>query len=353
MELGRDATMHKLIACSLLLAGMLHAQSAPQSLIGKGWGLDHVIVFQASPNGARQTFAEKLGFSIVSGNKFPDQGLENGPVLLPPAYLELMWAYDPEKAASAAKANGAKEEEIRAMQEKGGGILAYNIDVSPIAQAADFMRKAGFQVDLPPSITTIRDGKEQRGPWQFLQISADRNREPAAGIPGGQGVGILEYADNVDRLSTERLTQTRERIEHDAPDPRRKAGDLHANTAKKLESVWVAVANLQEGVKQSELLGLKPLRERTLESIAARGREVQCGQGTIVFWEGAKDRNLPLGPFGVSIGVDDINRAHEIAEKGMGRQLRLEKYDGRTRFLVPPDGAGGIWLEFVQIEAPK
>ena len=56
-----------------------------------------------------------------------------------------------------------------------------------------------------------------------------------------------------------------------------------------------------------------------------------------------------LGPFGVSFGVENINRAHAVAEQGTGKKLRIQRDGGRRRFLVPAEAAGGIWVEFVQL----
>jgi hypothetical protein len=326
-------------------------------LIGNGWGLDHVIVAQRNADEAKQTFGAKLGFSIASGNKFPDQGVENGPVLLPPAYLELVWVYDADKASAAIRSavDTPLVAMLRLIQEQGTTVLSYNINVSPVEDAASFLRASGFKVTLPPSITTLRDGEQQPGPWQFLNISYEKGTEPPAGVLGGKRVDFLEYRNNADLLTEERVRRSLEVIAKDAPDERRKAGDLHANTARKLAAVWVAVTNLDEAVKQAEALGLAPGRERTLAELGARGREVECGQGRIVFWEAMNDgaqlsaliRSRGLGPFGVSVGVTDLNRAHQIVEEGTRRQLRIQT-GGASSFVVPAEAAAGIWLEFAE-----
>ena len=344
----------------LLAVGAVHAQNPPHPLLGTGWGLDHMTVMQRSAEDARQSFS-KLGFSIRLGTKFPDTGVENSTIPLPPGYLELMWVYDPAKIEGFAKAAGLSaviEAANRRIQERGGLIQAYNIDVSPIDQAASFLRGRGVKVSLPPSQTVIQDGKAQPGQWQFLGISYENPKSaPPEGVPGGQGVGFLEYRNNEERLTEDRVRQMRERIEREVPDARRRPGDLNANTARKLESVWVVVSNVEEAVKQSESMGFAPGRERTLAELGARGREVQCGQGTIVFWTAGKKKGAisamiqkgELGPFGVSFGVENINRAHAVAEQGTGKKLRIQRDGGRRRFLVPAEAAGGIWVEFVQL----
>jgi hypothetical protein len=148
-----------------------------------------------------------------------------------------------------------------------------------------------------------------------------------------------------------------ERIEKDNPDDRRKPGDLHANTARKLNAVWIAVPNVEDAVKRAQSFGFAPGRERKLSVLGASGREVLCGQGQIVFWRANNDDSplaaavsrQGLGPFGVSVGVSDLNRAHEIVEQGAGKRFQIDRSGAQPTFLVSPDDAGGIWIEFVQL----
>lgn len=172
----------------LLAVGAVHAQNPPHPLLGTGWGLDHMTVMQRSAEDARQSFS-KLGFSIRLGTKFPDTGVENSTIPLPPGYLELMWVYDPAKIEGFAKAAGLSaviEAANRRIQERGGLIQAYNIDVSPIDQAASFLRGRGVKVSLPPSQTVIQDGKAQPGQWQFLGISYENPKSaPPEGVCAG------------------------------------------------------------------------------------------------------------------------------------------------------------------------
>ncbi len=267
-----------------------------------------------------------------------------------------MWIYDPEKVSAAAQAPGPQEALIsnmlRRIQDQGGLILSYNVDVSPIEDAAAFLGTLGKKATLPQSITTLRDGKQQPRAWQFLTIEEDPSAP--AGVPGGLGVGFLEYRNNI---ADQRLPQQRERIEKERPDGRRKPGDLHANTARKLNAVWVAVPNVEDAVKRAQSFGFTPGRERKLSVLGAVGREVACGQGQIVFWT-ASNAASPLasavnrqgfGPFGVSVGVSDLNRAHELVEQGTGKRFQIDRSGAQPSFFVSPDDAGGIWIEFVQL----
>lgn len=93
---------------------------------------------------------------------------------------------------------------------------------------------------LPPSpVVRTPDGKERLDAWQFLEIDSEDLAAQPRGVPGGIGVGFLEYRNNVDRLNADEFQQIRQLVDRDVPDPRRAAGEINANTARKLLSVWV------------------------------------------------------------------------------------------------------------------
>ncbi|MBA0087998.1 MAG: hypothetical protein HRJ53_23680, partial [Acidobacteria bacterium Pan2503] len=108
----------------------------------------------------------------------------------------------------------------------------------------------------PPSVTT-RDasGKEQPGPWQFVLPKGQMKAEFPKGVPGGPGVGFLEYRNNASRRDPARYETLRARLEREVPDSRQAPGELHANTARRLLSVLVSVPNVADAVRQSERLG--------------------------------------------------------------------------------------------------
>jgi hypothetical protein len=140
------------------------------------------------------------------------------------------------------------------------------------------MRRLGLKVSLPPSNTRLVNGKEEPGPWQFITMSPEDQQRFPLGVPGGPGVGFLEYRDNADRLTPRDAQARRERAEREVPDARRPPGEIHSNTARTLRSVWVAVSTVAEAVKQSQRFGFAPGAERQLAALGARGREVQCGR---------------------------------------------------------------------------
>jgi hypothetical protein len=335
------------LALCLISVPALTAQSYP-SVIGNGWGLDHVIIALTSPAAVKDVFAAKLGFTTFIGNKFPSAGLDPASIILPPAYVELLWPYE----ESTDTANP-----VRLKAEAGGGPAAYNLDVSPVEQAADAMRRLGLRVTLPPTSTTrTPDGKEQPGPWQFIGIDPQDQAAAIPGVAGGTGVGILEYRNNSDRLPPERFQIMRERAEREVPDPRRPAGEVHANTARKLRSVWVAVPNVDKAIAQAARFGFNALGRRDVKALGETGREVQCGQGTIVFFEPAHPgsplaalvRKQGLGPFGISVSVANLKTAQQVVQDGTHAKFAIELTGSKTRFIVPANLAAGTFVEFVQ-----
>jgi len=335
-------------------AGLLAAQS-DSSVLGAGWGLDHILIGLPGLDTAKDIFGAKLGFSVRPGNQFPEQGLAHAIMRLPPAYIEVLWPYQkPSKTPSFAAA-------VRQKAESGGGVASYNIDVSPIERAADDMRRLGLKVTLPSSsVARTPDGKEQPGAWQFLEIDpavqAVRLRGVPRGVPGGAGVSFLEYRNNADNLKADTFERMRQLAERDVPDPRRAAGEIHANTGRKLLSVWVAVPSVSEAVRQSEQFGFTAGAERDVEALGEKGREVQCGQGAIVFFAPVNGnsalsqlvKDQGLGPFGFSIAVANLQTAQKIAEQGMNTRFGIQRAGNRISFVVPARLAAGTFVEFVQ-----
>src|SRR5690349_7155772 len=84
--------MRNPIILTFAFTSMLLAQTKP-SVIGKGWGLDHVIVAAPNADAVSSAFSTALGFTVLSGNTFPEQGLQQAGVRLPPTYVEFLSPY--------------------------------------------------------------------------------------------------------------------------------------------------------------------------------------------------------------------------------------------------------------------
>jgi hypothetical protein len=340
------------LVLSLIVAAAVAAAQGPTSVIGNGWGLDHVIVAVSNPDVVKQVFVEKLGFSPMTRGQNPSNGIENTFIILPPApYIELTWPYQ----APAADARPVAFL-VRKKLETGGGPAAYNVNVSPAEGAAGTIRLLGLRVSLPPSpMRRDAEGKESRGPWQFADIDPRDQTAQPYGVPGGPGVGYLEYQNQADHLKPERFQRAMELSKSQVPDPRRPAGEIHANTARKLLSVWVVVPNADEAVKQAARFGFAATKNHR-KALGEEGQEVQCGEGTIAFFEAAHPdsalanlvKKRGLGPFGISIGVADLKMAQRIVQDGTHTSLETEQTEDRMSFIIPSEVAAGTVFEFVQ-----
>lgn len=339
----------------LFSAAEAFAFQSHQSVIGDGIGLDHIMIGLPGNTQAEDVFAKRLGFSVLPGNTFPEDSIQQAIIPFPPAYVELLWQYK--------KPDGPPR--IKTVSDaiaSGGGIAGINVNVSPVDAAAALMRRVGLKVYLPPSVIT-RDasGKEQPGPWQFVLPEAQTEAQFPNGVPGGPGVGFLEYRDNASRRDPARYETIRARMQREVPDSRRAPGELHANTARKLLSVLVSVPNVADAVRQTERLGFAVGEERYVKDLGEKGREVECGIGAFVFFEAANPRGAlsayvkqkGLGPFGFSVSVVDLKAAQRVVEQGTNRKFAIRKLASRSSFMVPAAVAGGSFVEFVQQEAPR
>jgi hypothetical protein len=297
------------------------------------------MVVLSDPSLMNSVYSQKLGFTVFRRQKRPG-GYENAVILFPPTYIEFLFLYDRHKAEVA---DDPLAKIILSTIEAGGGPIGYNIDISPVGAAVAALHKRGMEVTLPPSQIVIqKDGTQVRGPWQFVRITKSGQPEPETGVPGGDRARFLEYNDQ----DQKGMAETIKREHPNSP--------LHANTARRMRSAWVAVRSASDAVKHSELFGFAELGQRESTLLGARGREVQCGAGTIVFWESTKAgsplekliKTKGVGPFGASVDVADLDVAHRIVENGMGKKLALETSGSRKTFVVPGDLISGTWIEF-------
>lgn len=104
-------------------------------------------------------------------------------------------------------------------------------------------------------------------------------------------MGIIEYR-NSDPARLERLR--RNLLSEDLPkDPRRASDEDHANTARRLDSVFVAVPDVALAVKECASFGLRAVAKTRSSALGAIGQRVECGQAFIDFWQPAT-RKGPL-----------------------------------------------------------
>jgi hypothetical protein len=232
-----------------------------------------------------------------------------------------------------------------------------NHDVSPLRQAVDEMNRIGLNTSLPPSVVTqTPDGKAAPGTWQFVHIDEEGKKGLAWGLPGGPGVGFPEYANNPGKVDAGSFERARTRTAKALSETRLPDGEIHPNTARKLLSIWIAVPDIAQARRQSELFGFESRGVREPDGVGEKGYEFQCGQGTLIFFQPTNDAS-PLtvlvkksgyGPVGISVAVADISKTQQIAEAGTARKLPIRQLDGKSGFVVPAESASGAFVEFIQ-----
>ncbi len=304
---------------------------AEDSLIGNGSGLDHIGIVGAHLLDLEQAFRERLGFSLYSGSRYPT-GVYNAlvPFQGTPAYLELLSFYKQVDRSDLATAY--LEDRMRV-----GGPAFFAVNCAPIEGTAARLRDHGFTLIGPRGRTVLRNGKEEPAPYQIVRVNEDL-------IGPKESLSFIEYRNNAERLGPERLANVRKRLQQPS-------GEFHPNTARRLESVWVAVRDLNQATEVMRRMGFTSGAVRQAPLLFATGREFLCGGGMIVLWaprgRGTMDGVLNQrgeGPFGMTLEVLDINAARRTLERG-GTKLKPEWVTDHG-FIIPPEISGGSWMEF-------
>lgn len=130
----------------------------------------------------------------------------------------------------------------------------------------------------------------------------------------------------------------------------------HPNTARRIETLWLVVADLDAAIDFYEGLGLE-VREKhkKIHYLGGRGAEVRYHNATLALLE-------PDGPgivadfaaargegiLGASLKVDDLATARNLIEHNTGLTLHPFKDKGRDRFLIPTSLTHDFLLEMVE-----
>jgi catechol 2,3-dioxygenase-like lactoylglutathione lyase family enzyme len=324
--------IHVHLASLLLLAVPLSAQTASvpsQTLIGQGWGIDHVGVGVRDLAQTQHDY-EQLGFKVGKGGHFPG-GISNSSVSFQNnSYLELLTFTGGTPVGWAS--------EVADFLKKHEGAMFLGIDVSSAKAAADYLRAHDFDVEGPTPGSIMKEGETTPPPPMWYDVStADK---PAANkkqfsLP----FFLVEY------LTAERREK------------RRAEGLMdHPNTAMGIHAAWFAVHDTEAQLGALRDAGLEAGESRDAKFLSAHGREVKAGQGMLLLLE-SSDKNGPVtkylsahdeGIIGLSVEVADLGKARQLAESGTGRKLETYKGFYGTSFLLPPEVTHGVWIEMFQ-----
>ena len=346
--------IHVHLAALLLLATLpISAQMAPapnannaqtpaQTLLGQGWGVDHVGVGVRDMAQAQHDF-EQLGFKVGKGSHFPGGGFNSIVSFQKNSHLELL------SVSESTSIKKGMASMIADFLKRHDGAMFLGIEVSSAKATADYLKARNFDAIGPDPGSYLKEGETTLLPPMWYSVSP--TDEPTAGKKGIiLPIFFLEYA------SAERREK------------RRAAGEMdHPNTAMGIHAVWFAVHDTEAQLRTLRDAGLESGESREATFLGAHGREVKAGQGVLLLLE-SSDKNGVLGKYlsdhtnwingwphdegiiGLSIEVADLGKARQLAESGTGRKLETYKGFYGTSFLLSPEVTHGVWMEMFQVE---
>jgi catechol 2,3-dioxygenase-like lactoylglutathione lyase family enzyme len=311
------------------------------SVLGKGRGIEEVIIFVRDLEAAKDVYRNTLGFTVwpppgesailPSGFKFGGADFEAGS-------LEWRAIDDLERAAR-------NRQRFVNFAEKHEGALTIVLGVSSLDATASFLRTRGFEVDALPAPWTVEGTTTPI--WRAL-VFRDMflPADPGGGMSDASPTRVMSFAQ-YDPAWAERQRRTKP-----------KERPRHPNTARRLKAVWMAVRDLGNAAKAYESVGLHAGRKRALPALGATGREITAGQAVILLMQPQAKRGTVAsflvergeGIMGVSIEVDDVKTARTLVEANSRRTYTPYAGPYGRSILIPADLARGVSIELFRGE---
>jgi len=316
-----------------LLAGVpaVAAGNAPGVALGVGRGVDHVasLVRLESFDAAVSVLTDQLGFSATAALLSP-LGAKNRLIWFDDlSYLEV-------DAFTEANPFTQPFLDFLAHHE---GVGFYGTEVVDADQAAAFLTAAGYPNTGPipaPPLTLEATGDTVGASPLWRDIILTSRVAPA------NTNFFLDY----DEAGVQQMFAQFPVL---APRP-------HANTARRIDALWLVVADLDAAVDFYRGLGLQvTARDQKIPYLGGRGALVQYHNATLALLQPdgpglvadfAADRGE--GILGVSVEVGSLATAHAYVESHTGLALPVFKDRGRERFLIPSALAHGVLIEMVE-----
>jgi hypothetical protein len=314
MEPNTVARLKLMIVASelLLLTMSVHRPATAQASVGT---VDHVRILVRDIKQTRITYLNRLGFASTRTEPFvyPEGSAHDGAPLSDTQYIEWLGVVDRDKMLQS-------RPWMVQFLDKYEGAHSVGMKVASADELAARLRARGIEA---PVFTVVR--KEGDKPVVLVTPKLPH-------IPEG-AVFFVQYPPRKSPPST-------------VPQP---------NTAKAIRAIWIVVRDVKGATTDIQALGFKHLRSMKSNTLGAEGEEFGSERGNIVLLRpkasGAAaefSRQRGEGVMGISLLVDNADRAREIVEKGTGRTLRMYKGWYGTSFLIPAETASGAWIEMVQ-----
>lgn len=279
---------------------------------------DHAVILVADLARASETFT-KLGFSVSAGGAHTGLGTHNSLIRFGVDYIELLAVRDEAEALRARSSTSSVVERLRAGK---GGLASFALATTDIERDAARFREHGLPAVGPFAMERLRpDGR--RLSWRLL-------------VPHGESWGkpwpffIQWDQDDATRLSWERPGS-------------------HANRARRVEAVSVAVADLDAGVTLYErMLGLRADGADDDSARTARRRTFRTDHFAVDLFGAAGDgwlaerlRTHGEGIFELRLSTDSLDATAAALERA---EVRTDRVGGKV--VIPGAAAEGARIAF-------
>jgi hypothetical protein len=313
--------------CGLLALG---GQAAAEGL-GDGRGIDHVALLVRLENfdAAADVLTDQLGFSAT-------------PALLSPlgAKNRLIWFRDQSylELATFTERNEFTAPFLDFLEDHEGAKF-YGTDVVDAEQAITFLTGAGY-----PNV----------GPIPAPPLTIESTGEVVGTTPLWRSIVLTE------RVAPDNSTFF---LDYDEAQVRRMFAEFpvlaprpHPNTARRIDTLWLVVSDLDAAIDFYEGLGLKVhSKHKRIGYLGARGAKVRYHNNSLTLLEPdrpglAADFAAERGEgiLGVSVTVGDLDTARDLVNDNTGLHLQTFKYKSRDRFLIPASLTHGFLIEMVE-----
>jgi catechol 2,3-dioxygenase-like lactoylglutathione lyase family enzyme len=316
--------------CGLLALGGQAMAKGPQGL-GDDRGIDHVasLVRLENFDAAVSVLTDQLGFSATAALLSPI-GAKN----------RLLWFSD----LSYLEVDAFTERNdftapFLDFLEHHEGAKFYGTEVVDAARAVSFLNGAGY-----PNV----------GPIPAPPLTLESTGETVGAVPLWNSIILTTRLapDNSNFFLDYDEAQVQQMfVNFPVLAPR-----AHPNTARKIDTLWLVVSDLDAAIDFYEGLGLKVrAKHQKIAYLGGRGAEVEYKHNTLALLQPdgpgivadfAADRGE--GILGVSIEVGDLDAAGALIRHNTGLDLPTFKYKGRDRFLIPASLTHGVLIEIVE-----
>ena len=317
------------VICGLLALG---GQAAAQEQgLGDDRGIDHVASLVRLEN-----------FDAAANVPTQQLGLAATPALLSPlgAKNRLIWFNDLSylELATFTELNEFTAPFLSFLEHHEGGKF-YGTEVVDADRAVTFLAAAGY-----PNVGPI--------PAPPLTIEAT-----------GQVVGLTPLWRSIILTSRVAPDNANFFLDYDEAQVQQMFADFpalaprpHPNTAQRIDTLWLVVADLDAAIEFYEGLGLEVrFKHKKVDYLGGRGAEVRYHNSTLALLQPdgpglvadfAAERGE--GILGVSIQVGNLQTARTLIHGNTGLDLQTFKDKGRERFLIPASLTHGFLIEMVE-----